>query len=67
MLLNSLPIILEVGYFNLSNEDLIFNLDGESFGTSDLTAFVMFGYEPGYDTAKFKPFFSYASSVCERT
>ena len=67
MLLSSLPVTLEVGDFNLSNEDLIFSLDGESFETTDSTALVMFGFEPGYDTAKFKPFFSYASSGTERT
>jgi len=63
MLLGSLPVILEVGDFNLSNEDLIFDLYGESFETTDSTALVMFGFEPGYDTARFKSFFSYASSV----
>jgi hypothetical protein len=66
MLLSSLPVILEVGDCNLSNEDLIFRLDGESFETTESTALVMFGFEPGYDTAKFKHFFSYASSVSER-
>jgi hypothetical protein len=66
MLLSSLPVILEVGDINLSNEDPILNLDGGSFETTDSTALVMFGLEPGYDTAQFKPFFSYASSVSER-
>ena len=67
MLLSFLPAVLEVDDFNLCNENLIFSFDGESFGTTDSTALVMFIFEPGYDTAKFKPFFSYASSVSERT
>jgi len=67
MLLSSLPAVLEVYDFNLCNEDLIFSFDGESFGTTDSIALVMFRFEPGYDTAKCKPFFSCASSVSERT
>jgi len=42
---------------------LIFSFDGESFGATYSTALVMFRFEPGYDTAKFKPFLNYASSV----
>jgi hypothetical protein len=66
MLLSSLLAILEADDFNLSNEDLIFNFDGGSFGTTDSTAFVRFRFEPGYDTAKFKLFFTFAFFLSQK-
>jgi len=68
MHLSSLLIILGVGDLDLSNMDLIFQLnsistDSDNYGIVDSTTYIMFRLEHGYDTAKFKIFFSTESSV----
>lgn len=68
MLLSSLLITLGTGDFDLSNMDLIFQLksisiDGKNFGITDSTAHIVPRLQHGYDTAKYKPFFTTVSSV----
>ena len=68
MLLSFLLIILGTGDFDLSNMDLIFQLkstsiDGENFGITDSTAHIVSRSQHGYDTAKYKYFFTTASPV----
>lgn len=66
--LSSLLIILGVGDLDLSNMYLIFqmnsmSIDRENYGITDSTAHIVSRWEHGYDTAKFKTFFSTNFSV----
>jgi hypothetical protein len=60
--------ILVVGDLDLSNTDLIFQMnsmsrDSENYEITDSTVHIMSRFEHGHDTAKFKTFFSTDSSV----